>query len=352
MLEARPDAVLIAGDLFHGVRPSNRSIVFAYRELQRLRAGLPEAAIVAIAGNHDTPRSSDIGSILRLYEELGIEVATDQARRLVFPGLGLSVFAVPHAALEAEALDLSPSGAEPFQVLLIHAEMSGLLPIDQYAMEYGGVLLDPEVLHPEAWSYVAMGHYHVQTSLSPRCWYSGSLEYIGPNIWGEIVTEALNRVPGKGWLLADLDSGAVTRCAVPASRTIFDAPVLDAAGHSPGELDRLIAQRLSAVPGGLTDAIVRLIVENIPRPVMRELDHAAIRAAKAEALHLQLDFRRPETSRTVGVGAPGRRQTLPELVSDFLARRPLPERLSRERFVALGMELLTEPEGRTMEDAG
>lgn len=352
VLAARPDAVLIAGDLFHGVRPSNRSIVFAYRELQRLRVGLPDAAIVAIAGNHDTPRSSDIGSILRLYEELGIEVATDQPRRLVFPQHGLSVFAVPHAALEAGSLDLSPVGSEPFQVLLVHAEAAGLLPIDQYAMEYGGVLLDPDLLHAESWSYVALGHYHVQYDLSPRCWYSGSLEYVGPNIWGELATESLRRVPGKGWLLIDLETGLVSRQSVPPSRIIYDAPALDAAGHAPAELDRLIGNRLAAVPGGLGDSIVRLVVENIPRPVMRELDHAAIRAAKAEALHLHLDFRRPEASRSIGVGAPGRRQTLPELVSEFLARRPLPERLSRERFVALGLELLAEPDGSTMEEAG
>ncbi len=44
------------------------------------------------------------------------------------------------------------------------------------------------------------------------------------------------------------------------------------------------------------------------------------------------------------MGAPGRRQTLPELLEDFLGRRPLPERVSRERFVAVGLELLSEPD--------
>ena len=86
-----------------------------------------------------------------------------------------------------------------------------------------------------------------------------------------------------------------------------------------------------------------MVVENIPLPVVRELDHTALRAFKAAALHLQLDFRRPVPSRSIGVGAPGRRQTLPELLEEYLGRRPLPERVPRERFVGLGLELLSEP---------
>jgi len=69
-------------------------------------------------------------------------------------------------------------------------------------------------------------------------------------------------------------------------------------------------------------------------------DHTAIRDRKAEALHFHLDIRRPEVHRTVGVGAPGRRQTLPDLVRDYLRGRPLPAELDREEFVRLGGDLM------------
>jgi DNA repair exonuclease SbcCD nuclease subunit len=344
VLAARPDAVVIAGDLFHAVRPTNRSIVWAYRELQRLRLELPEAPVIAIAGNHDTPRSSDVGSILRLYEELGVHVATDEPRRFGFPDRGLSVLAVPHAALLAADVRMRPEGAEPFQVLVVHGEVEGFIPGDRSLMEYGGLPLRLESLSREPWSYVALGHYHVQREAFPRGWYAGALEYTSTNIWGELAEEALYGLPGKGWLLADLETGTVTPCPIPSARRIWDAPLLDAEGLSPGEVDRAIGDRLHQVPGGLRDAIVRLVVENISRAVMRELDHAALRTARAEALHFHLDCRRPIVSRSVGVGAPGRRQTLPELVAEFLSRRPLPERLSRERFVSLGVELIAEAE--------
>jgi hypothetical protein len=349
VIAARPDAVVIAGDLFHAVRPTNRSIVWAYRELQRLRLDLPEVPIVAIAGNHDTPRSSEIGSILRLYEELGVHVATDEPRRFAFPDAGLSVLAIPHAALQAEEVKMHPEGSEPFQVLLVHGEVEGLLPGDRSILEYGGLPLKLDDLSRENWSYRALGHYHVPHEVFPRCWYSGALEYTSTNIWGELVEEALKGLPGKGWLLVDLEQGTAELKPVPTSRRIWDAPLLDADGLSPAEIDRAIGERIALVPGGIPDAIVRLVVENISREVMRQLDHAAIRYARSEALHFHLDCRRPVVSRAIGVGAPGRRQTLPEMVGEFLSRRPLPERLSRERFVSLGLELLNEPDPQGLE---
>jgi hypothetical protein len=353
VLDARPDAVILAGDLFHAVRPTNAAIVFAFQQLQRLREGLPDAPIVLIAGNHDTPRSIETGSILRLYEELGVDVAAVEPRRLQYPALDLSVLAVPHAALlEPERTVLAPEGGERHQVLVLHGEVEGLFPGDRSAAEYGGALLDPEVLRRERWSYVALGHYHVQHEVAPRIWYSGALDYVSPNPWGELALEEHDGIRGKGWLLADLERGTVVRRPVAASRVLYDAPRIDAANLAPADVDRLIAARLEAVPGGLADAIVRVVVERIPRHVVRELDHTAIRAAKAEALHLQLEFRRPEAARSVGVGAPGRRQPLPELLADYLGRRPLPERVPRERFVGVGVELLNEVEEASPGEGG
>ena len=343
VLAARPDAVIIAGDLFHAVRPTNFSIVFAFLQLQRLRDGLSGAPIVVIAGNHDTPRSSDTGSILRLYEELGVSVVTDEAKRLLFPELNLSVLAVPYAAMSApEKPVLRPDGPQKYQVLALHWAMQGLYPEERTAIDFVGSLLDPDLLTREPWSYVALGHYHVQHQVGPRVWYSGALDHVTSNPWGELADETRLLVNGKGWLLADLESGAVQRIPVPLARPVHDLQWLNAADLTPAEVDRAIGDRLAAIPGGLPDSIARLVVTEIPRHVVRELDHAAIRAAKAAALHFHLDFRRPESNRAIGVGAPGRRQTLAELVADFLTRRPLPERVPRKQFVALGLELLAE----------
>jgi DNA repair protein SbcD/Mre11 len=341
VIAARPDAVVVAGDLFHSVRPTNAAIVFAFRQFQRLREALPEAPIVLIAGNHDTPRSTETGSILRLFEELGIDVATDEARRLVYPALDLSVLAVPHQALVGAARpSLRPDGTESRRVLVLHGEVEGVFPFDRSAAEYGGALLGLQELAPAEWSYVALGHYHVQHEVAPRVWYAGSLEYVSPNVWGELVDEADHGLSGKGWLLADLERNTVERREVPLARAILDLEPIEAEGLPAAAVSTLIAERVRAVPGGLDDRIVRLRVWNIPRHVARELDHASIRALKSAALHFQLDLRRPEIHRTIGMGAPGRRQTLPELVRGYLERRPLPAELDREAFVRLGESLM------------
>jgi DNA repair protein SbcD/Mre11 len=341
VIAAAPDAVVIAGDLFHSVRPTNAAIVFAFQQLQRLREALPVAPIVLIAGNHDTPRSVETGTILRLFEELGVDVAINEARRLVYSSLDLTVFAVPHQALAGtQRPSLRPEGKERHQVLVLHGEIEGMFPPDRSAADYGGALVSLNEFGPEDWTYVALGHYHVQHRVAGRAWYAGSLEYVSPNLWGELIEEEHLGPPGKGWLLADLDSGRVERRAVPRTRDILDLEPVQAEGKSAATVDALIAERLQAVPGGIADKIVRLRVFDIPRHIARELNHAALRTYKSEALNFHLDLRRPVIQRAVGLGAPSRRQTLPDLVSSYLTSRPLPAELDREAFVRLGRELM------------
>src|SRR3954464_10337376 len=139
VIAASPDAVVIAGDLFHSVRPTNAAIVFAFRQLQQLREALPGVPVVLIAGNHDTPRSTETGSILRLFEELGVDVATDAPRRLVYPALDLSILAVPNSAvIGSERVPLVREGEQHRQVLVVHAEIEGEYPFDRSAADYGG----------------------------------------------------------------------------------------------------------------------------------------------------------------------------------------------------------------------
>ena len=58
-IELQPDIVLFAGDVFHNVRPTNPAIIHAFKQLSRLTQMLPDAIVVMVAGNHDTPRTSE-----------------------------------------------------------------------------------------------------------------------------------------------------------------------------------------------------------------------------------------------------------------------------------------------------
>jgi DNA repair exonuclease SbcCD nuclease subunit len=339
-----PDLVIVAGDLFEQVRPSNSAILAAYTEFVRLRQALPGAPVVLIAGNHDTPRSSESSSILGLFHAIGIHVVHESARRLSFPALDAAVLAVPHAALFATPRPaLEPAGSERHQVLVLHGETPGLFGTDRSMEEAGGALLTDADLAGGDWSHVALGHYHVQHQVAERVWYSGSLDYVSPNPWGELRVEAEERIRGKGWLLVDLDRATVSRRPIEPPRRVLDLPRLDGAELAASELDRLLAEAVAAVPGGIASAVVRQVVTNVPRAVARELDHAALRAWKAEALHFQLDLRRPDASRRrVGTGAPVARRTLREELAGFLAARALPAGVEREAFVRDGLAFLAD----------
>ena len=339
VLSQRPDLILFAGDVFHSVRPTNSAIVFLFQQLQRLRTGLPESPIVVIAGEHDTPRSTETGTILRLYDALGIDVVVEQARYLTFSRLDCSVLAVPHQAMaQPDRPALRPQRGTTFNVLLLHGQLPGLG--DQRGTaEYGGALVDQHELAPAQWDYVALGHYHVARQVQPNAWYAGSLEYVAPNPWGQLQDETEYGSTGKGYLLVQLPAARVEFRGITLARRHLELDPIEGKGLTPKELDERIAAAVAAALPAIDDQIVRQLVFDVSRATARDLDHAAIRAYKASALHFQLDLRRPEVQRLEagGAGAPGRRQTLPETVQEFLEHRPLDADLDRAEFVRLGV---------------
>src|SRR5207237_2918062 len=62
IVELAPELALIAGDVFHTARPTNAAILHAFRQFVRLKTSLPDAIVVIVAGNHDTPRTTETGS--------------------------------------------------------------------------------------------------------------------------------------------------------------------------------------------------------------------------------------------------------------------------------------------------
>jgi hypothetical protein len=102
----------------------------------------------------------------------------------------------------------------------------------------------------------------------------------------------------------------------------------------------MVSTALTGIKGGYRDQIVRQVIHNVPRQTEREMNHTAIRAAQAEALHFRLDLRRPEVRREIGVASPGHRVTLPERVEGYLRQRMLPADVDRVRLVQIGTELM------------
>lgn len=351
VIAQRPDLIVVAGDVFHSVRPTNTAIVFAFRELHRLRTAVPDAPIVLLAGQHDTPRSIETGSILRLFEALGVTVVDDAPRRLEFPELDTSVLAVPHQALRrGERPELRPAGRARNQILLLHGDEQSLT-ADPGVVEYGGAVFDIDEIAPEQWTYVALGHYHLCHQVRPNAWYAGSLEFTSHNPWGELRRADQDRGPAKGYLLVELPRGTPELRVVGPIREHLDLKAIEGVGLDARALDALIRERVEHAASPIDDRVVRLVLWNVPRHVARDLDHQAIREYKARALHFHVDVRRPPPARLTAGQPASRRLTLPELVREYLQRRPLDADLDRERFVQVGIAYLEEAMGAEDERA-
>ncbi|MEX2178214.1 MAG: metallophosphoesterase [Gemmatimonadaceae bacterium] len=336
VIALRPDLVLVAGDVFHSSRPTNAAILHAYRQFARLRTELPDAGIVMVAGDHDTPRTAESGSIMGLFEQIGVHVAYGESRRFAFPDRDLAVLAVP----EGPVPQLVPDAGAATNVLLMHAHVRDVVPQYYAELDRASVVVSRSDLGLGQWSYVALGHYHVHSRVADNAFYAGSLDYTSLNVWFDKSEEEDLRLKGKGFIEFDLATGRHTFHRLPASREFLDLTPIKARDMAPAEVDAAIRKAVEKVRGGIDDKVVRLVVRDIQRPVARELDHRAIRDYKRRALSFLLDTRKPEAARRDAAGAPARRPSVTDVVREQLRARDLPADLDRDHLVELGMKYL------------
>lgn len=364
-----PEIVLVGGDVFHHVRPANSAILDGFRMFARLRARLPNAVIIMIAGNHDVPRSADSGCILQLFRELDVRVVYRGIEHIDDAAHDLSVVAVPYvtatgADTEATAALTTPVDAprRRFNVLLAHDEVRGVLPHATPSSGRPNAPVDPLALAREPWDYVALGHYHVYrrialthaaTGRDIPCYYSGSLDYTSSNPWFDLREEAAATATapgaGKGFIEHDLATGAHVFHPVAPARPLLDLPSIDGLTLTAPDLDARIASAVEAAGDSVNNAIVRLVVHNVTRHVVRTLDFAPLRELRRRTMHFHLDTRPPvvRDARPEATVA-GRRATLRDRLADRLQERALAPGLDRERLVQLGLTYLARAEDATV----
>jgi DNA repair exonuclease SbcCD nuclease subunit len=348
IIRLEPELILIAGDVFHTARPSNAAILHAFRQFHRLRVELPTTDVVLIAGNHDTPRTTETGSILALFEQLGVHVASNEPRSFAVAGGEAMVLAVPDVP-----------GAWPAQldtrakhnILLIHANMPDVVPPHVAELDRAAINITRADIEPSRWSYVALGHYHVHRRVDSNVYYSGAIDCTSLNVWGEMGEAEDLGLKGKGFIEYDLDTKEHRFHELPSSRAFVRLPDISARNKSVAELDAEILRAVEKCKGGIDDKIVRLTLRDVPRHVARELDHKALRDFKRRAVQFQLDVRREDYAARAGQGAPGRRQSVVDVVRDQLTHREIPADLDRDRLVELGLKYLADAEALTVADS-
>lgn len=333
-LRREPDIVLITGDLFHTVRPSNASLLNAYQALKQFQEHRKGAPLILIAGNHETPRSAESMCILVLFSHLpGVQVVYREIEVLTLSSLGVSATCIPSRGVsELERKLLAPDPQAKVNLLLLHGILEG---VTQFAIQ------NPIARAPilkEEWDYIALGDYHLFTKVAPNAYYAGATEFTSTNIWEEAGKP-------KGFILYDTEARQVEFVPV-RTRAVYDLLPIDARDLTQAEINQAIAERAQAIP--LEGAIVRQRIYNILPEQRSGIDGALIRELRVQALHYHLDMRMPRMGISHYVHSDESadeidyRITLADEWRIFAQDYPLPPEVERTAFIETGARLLNE----------
>ncbi len=274
-LETEPDLVVHGGDLFDTVRPTNRALNVALQQLIRLsKAGIP---LVIIAGNHETPKLRETGSVFRVFEHLDNVYPVYRGRYEQHRFGDVAVHCIPHCStgdMLRDNLDAFSPMEEAYNLLMLHVGMSG---IKEFRTGDFNEQVVPTGSLPREADYIALGHYHRQTKVTDNAWYPGSVEHLSFSEAGE----------DKGMLELDTETG-VTRSISIETRPMIDAGAVDCSDRDANEITREV---IDILHDSVTDGcIIRVVLRDIARPEYRSLDFHAIRDAASEALHFDLSY--------------------------------------------------------------
>jgi DNA repair exonuclease SbcCD nuclease subunit len=251
-----------------------------------------------VAGNHETPKRVDTGSVLQLFSEIeNVYVAESGYEVFTFKDKGLAVSCLPHTALlDLSTVSLRADDRFAHNILVVHGQVN-----ERWVSDFGGAEVELKALAPHEWDYIALGHVHIHRPVALNAAYSGALEHTSNNIWSEASV-------GKGFLEVSLPGGKRTFHPLTSPREVVVLEVLEVEGLEPQEVMGVIKERLDSIPGGMDGKIVRLEVRGLSRETYRHLDHKELRVLRSRALNLNLDITFASTTphaRSVGQAGKG-----------------------------------------------
>lgn len=324
VIAKKPDLVIHSGDVFDSVRPTNRAISFVLEQIVRVsKAGIP---IVLIAGNHETPRLRETGSVFRVFEHLDGVFPVFKGRLETFKFGELMVHALPHCVdkevFNSELAKMRPDSKFRYNVAMLHAGVVGL---SVFKMgEFNEQLAQTGNLHKD-FDYVALGHYHKHCEIADNAVYAGSTERAG---FGEIGES-------KGFVVVDLAEGTREFKELDI-REMLDIGPIDCSRKAFDEIDAAIRKRVEMQ--NVSGKVVRITLKNIRPKDHQNLDMASLKKLLRTALHFQI---KAETLNDEQVVASGDMMfdTLEKEWIHFLEQKAI-DGVDKEKLAELGMTYL------------
>lgn len=331
IIEISPDLVLHCGDLFDVVRPTNRILRFAIEQILRLSAH--KIPLVLISGNHETPKQRYIGSAFSIIDILP---DPEKLRHVIYQNeyakiqiKDVVIHAVPQCTTDEifkEQLKKVKPAAQAINIAMLHAGVAGMEEFSH--IESNELLVEQNWLAKTSLDYIALGHFHGHSKVSPNAWYCGSTDRMSFNEAGK----------AKGFIQLEVGSAVKPSFIEVKTRPMVELDDIDAANKdSVLLLEEILVSINRAEPAG---KIIRLTIKNLPAHVLSALDTKKIREAAMPAVHFEARYEKVDEQgkvESIKLASGGIREEF----KSFLSQANI-KQAERERFYRLWQDKYNE----------
>ncbi|MCK9581335.1 MAG: DNA repair exonuclease [Methanoregula sp.] len=326
IINAKPDALIHAGDLFDTVKPKTKAYTTVLEALDRLHtAGIP---LVIIAGNHSMVKTRYTTSPFEVltYHPSGIHAAY----RFRYEKIELqdTIFHLIPNMLRVEdyrkaydQIELSPSHKN---VLVTHGLATQIK--DKRLATVAEHELDGTILS-ETFDYIALGHYHRQCQITDNAWYSGSTEYL---TYGEIAD-------AKGGLVVDTSTKEVKHLDLPKT-PMADLGTIKCGGVHPGDITEEIIARVTQRNLPLY-AMAQVTLDGMSREHGKGIDTKDLAGVRENLLDLKIRVKSVEEDTPVPLQQDIRMIDYLQEFGEFIGKRQLSAK-QKEFALTRGKEVL------------
>jgi len=333
-IKSKPDLIIHAGDLFDSVRPNNRAITFAIKQIIRLSK--EKIPLIVIAGNHEHPKLKETGHIFSIFDHMDhvypVYNAKYETLSFKINDEKIMVHAIPQCELKTqfneELKKPRPDKTANYNIFVSHGAVTG---IKVFSMnEFNELIIPTEVLGKN-FDYIALGHYHRFSKLANNAFYSGSTERF-------TFTDAPDE---KGFLELELFNGKLKHNFIELkNRPMMDPKPIKCSNLKLDEIMKKIKETVIEIEPN--EKTFRITLEGIPVHIYRGLDFGEIRKLSSEAIHYEIkanlvkdDESKPTTTSKI--------DALANEFKQFIENQELKE---KETILELGISYIEKIEAR------
>jgi DNA repair exonuclease SbcCD nuclease subunit len=279
-LDSNPDIILHSGDLFDSVRPNNRAITIAIKQILRLsKNNIP---FLIISGNHEQPKLKETGHIFSVFDHIEnvYPVYNLKYEKYDFKigDKNLTIHAIPQTITKENYIEelnkININNSSDFNILVLHGSLKG---IKEFIMNEFNELIIPYKYLNKNFDYIALGHYHKYTKISKNCQYAGSTEHFS-------FSEAED---DKGFIEIHLEKNNInTKFIKIENRGIIDVEAIVCDNLNLDQIMDSIENKINKI--NPKDKIIRIKLEKIPTSIYRGIDFEKIKNLCRDATHYEI----------------------------------------------------------------